>query len=277
MSDVLREVTEAEYKQQILMLLDRIHRICKDNDIRYSVAFGTLIGTVRHKGFIPWDDDIDICMPREDYKRFAEAFTSNDGRYYVLDSDNSRLYYHSFARACDGAMTLKVKGILDVPKLGAFVDIFFLDKWPEDEGQRETFRREIIKASGRLQYSLPWSSFRTVSLKRRIKTCMKFYKRIYNHLIVGVDRRKKERDALLLKYMDQDTGWRNVPFEKPYQTFWFMREEDIGRLITMKFENIEVNVPANYDELMKAMYGDYMKLPPEDKRTSHHHFTAYWS
>ena len=68
----LRRVSEEDYKKQLVTLLERIHNVCTENNIRYTIGFGTLIGAVRHGGFIPWDDDIDICMPREDYALFKE-------------------------------------------------------------------------------------------------------------------------------------------------------------------------------------------------------------
>lgn len=281
MGRYLVKVTEAEYKKQILLLLDRIHSVCVKNNIRYTIGFGSLIGAIRHKGFIPWDDDIDICMPREDYHKFVSAFTSSDGRYYVLDSNTSFNYYNNFSRACDGAMTLKLKGVLNIERLGAFIDIFFLDRWPETDNEREDYRREIARAFRNVKFALPLSAYTKLGLRGIIKALLSIDKIIYNGFFVGLKNRKLQRDEVLVKYANTNTGWRNVSFEYPrirgllYQ--WFVREENLDKRVLVQFENIKVYAPENYDELLCKCYGDYMKLPPESKQKTHHHFTPYWN
>ena len=83
----LKAVSPEDYKAAVLGVLKRIHEVCVANNIRYTVTYGTLLGAVRHHGFIPWDDDIDVCIPREDYSKFKKAFPSKDKRYYILDQD----------------------------------------------------------------------------------------------------------------------------------------------------------------------------------------------
>ena len=276
MNDKLKPVTPDEYKSQIVELLGRIHKICTDNDIRYTIAFGTLLGAVRHNGFIPWDDDIDICMPREDYALFAEKFQSSDGRFFVLDS-STKTYYNNMARACDGKITLKLKGVLDVPKIGAFIDVFFLDHWPESDAERKKYCEEISCMSRKVKRALPWSSYSTLSLKQKAKATILFFNRFYNRVFVGLEKRKKQRDALLFRYAKKNTGWRSVSFDNPNRSRWFIKEDEINDFTLVKFEGIEVRAPKKYHELLSGNYGDYMQLPPAEKRKTHHHFTPYWT
>ena len=276
MKDELRLVSQDEYKAQIVNLLERIHNVCTENNIRYTIGFGTLIGAVRHKGFIPWDDDIDICMPREDYEKFAEKFQSLDGRYFVLDS-TTKTYYNNMARACDGKITLKLKGVLKVPKIGAFIDVFFLDRWPESKAERQAYCEEIISMSHKVRHALPLSSYSTLTFKQRVKAAIRIFNRIYNRVFVGLEKRKEQRDKLLLRYADTDTGWRSVSFDNPNRTRWFIKEDDINKYILVEFEGLKVRAPENYHELLSDNYGDYMQLPPVEKRKTHHHFTPYWT
>ena len=277
MENTLRRATDEEYKQTLVHLLKRIHRICEENGIRYTLGFGSALGAVRHKGFIPWDDDIDICMPRTEFDQFAKAFTTADGRYYILDSKNTELYYNNISRICDGAMTLKVKGTYDVPHLGAFIDIFFLDAWPEGQDEREQYTDDIIRAVKNVRYALPRSSYATLTGDKKRKAVMRIPWRIYNRCFVGLAKRKKERDDLLLKYAKAGTGWIGVSFENPRNSRWFMKEEAMNDRILTPFEDTEVYIPEHYDDLLTQRYGNYMELPPVEQRVTHHHFIPYWS
>lgn len=278
MNNQRQKATFEEYKQTVLELMKRIHRICEENDVRYTMAFGTLLGAVRHQGFIPWDDDVDICMPREDYDRFAKAFTSSDGRYYILDSKNSVYYYNNMPRACDGSMILKLSGKENIYNLGAFVDIFLLDCWPEAEAEREQFHRDMVVALKRVRNALPWKVYRTCTFRHNAKTLLHIKERVRDHLIVGLEKRKEERDALMVKYNSQETGWRNFCSSNgKNRVNWIMREEELDRRVLMRFEDSEFYAPAACDRLLTERYGDYMKLPPVNMQVSQHHFTPYWN
>lgn len=269
-------VTDEEYKNQLLLLLERIHQICVANNIRYTIAFGTLLGAVRHNGFIPWDDDIDICMPREDYEVFARVFPSKDGRYYTLDSRNSKYYYNCIYRVCDGDMVLPVKDIPQIDNLGAFIDIFVLDKWPTNDEELE-YRYDRIRALvKKIRYALPASYYKEATGRQIILRAIKFPLVLYYRYIVGFQKLRKSLDELVEQYNDKETGWRMVSSDNPRYAPWFIREEDLDKRVLISFEKLSVYAPENYDELLKRRYGDYMKLPPEEQRVTHHHFTPYW-
>lgn len=273
MSNHLRKATFEEYKQTVLELLKHIHKVCEENNIRYTIAYGTLLGAVRHQGFIPWDDDVDICIPREDYDRFVKAFTSLDGRYYVLDSKSSPNYYNQMSRACDSSMLLKLHDVENIENLGAFVDVFILDKWPEDPDERAKIRKEYLIAQQNVRNALPWKILRTMRFKKKIKTLLQFRLRYTNRYKVGLQKRKDERDAILVRYNNQNTGYRTAI---SVSCKWVMREENIDKRILLSFEDTKVYAFANYDDLLTQHFGDYMKLPPEEKRVSKHHFVPYW-
>ena len=170
-----------EFKLITKELLGWIDMICQKNNIHYFGAYGTLIGAVRHNGFIPWDDDIDICMMRTDYDKFIEIVNKlNDSQHYLLTSNTEKGYYNNFARVCDRRCILKIRGTLDIPHFGAFVDVFPLDKVPEDEEKRLGFYKELEDAYNNVITSLPFQSYNTLPLKRRIGFWKKHFNKIGN-------------------------------------------------------------------------------------------------
>ena len=269
-------VSTEEYKHLLLELLSRIHSICEENGICYSVAYGTLLGAVRHQGFIPWDDDIDICMLREDYDRFVNAFTSKDGRYYVLDYMKTNYYYNNICRACDGSITLKLNGVINIPDLGAFIDIYPMDRWPESEDNQAGLYSELKQIKENIRYALPWKLYKTAPAKTIVRLLFHPIKRIYNRLIVGFNRRNQEKKDLFTRINALDSELRNFSGSSK-RVSWFMSDADMRKRILVPFEDIKIYIPECYDRLLTERYGEYMKLPPEEKRISKHHFTPYWN
>ena len=124
------KLTTAEVKKIELDMLAYIHKVCVENNIRYWVCGGTLIGAIRHNGFIPWDDDIDIDMPRPDFERFKKIADSS--RYMLLTAENEKYYYAS-AKLVDNNTVLNENNFEgNIDGLGVFVDIFPLDGLPSD-------------------------------------------------------------------------------------------------------------------------------------------------
>ena len=276
MGNKMVRVTEAEYKKQLVALLSRVHQVCDKYGLRYTIAFGTLLGAIRHKGFIPWDDDIDICMPREDYRKFAEVFPSEDGRYYTLDSKNSMYYYNCIYRVCDGDMVLPLKDVPSIDKFGAFIDIFVLDKWPTDETELNHRYNEIRTRIKNLRLALPLSYCKNITFRQKISRFVRIPRVIYYKYFIGFKKLREELDRLVEQYNNQDTGWRMVSSDNPRLAPWFIREDELDKRILIPFEELMVYAPQNYDELLTKRYGDYMKFPPEEQRITQHHFTPYW-
>ena len=271
------EYSAEEIHGRLLAMAKDFHKTCVNNNLKYYMLGGTMLGAVRHKGFIPWDDDMDICMPREDYEKFCKAFCSEDKRYYILDTTNTYGYFNNISRACDGNIILKAKDTEDIPHFGAFVDIYLLDRWPSDEKESAEFTSELIQAMKNTKYALPWKIYRTAPFRRKMKMIVHFRQRIKNHLIVGYKKRIKEKDELMIKYNDSYTGYRNFCSGSTKKIQWLMREEDMDKRILHKFEDIEVYIPENYDELLTRRYGDYMTLPPASEQIPHHHYIPYWN
>lgn len=271
----MTELSPDEYKKEVKNILEYFHTFCNNYGLTYFIAYGSLIGVVRHQGFIPWDDDVDVYMRRNDYERFMLLVSKLDDNYYVLSSTTSKYYYNNFARLCSNSCILKLKGVERIDNLGAFIDIFPLDNVPLDESERELFYKEIKAVKEDIMYSLPVQYYFTSSFKRFMKYCFNIPLRIKCRFIIGTKKLKERRDLLLRKYQERDVGLYADLFDTPSDSL-LVRESEIEGFVEYPFEDINVNVPIGFETILKRLYGDYMVLPNADERVSHHHFIPFW-
>ena len=147
----MRHLTLQELQQFSLDILKDVAGFCEKNNIRYSLGYGTMLGAVRPKGFIPWDDDVDIMMPREDYEKFRTIYKSK--LYSFIDSRNTPDCYIAFGRVCDTKKTLASSCIPWVKKdVGVWIDIFPVDRVPDD---KDTFDRIYDSLLLLMKFSAP--------------------------------------------------------------------------------------------------------------------------
>lgn len=269
-------LTPDEYKEEVKKVLAAIHDICGRHNIPYFVAFGTLLGAVRHKGFIPWDDDIDIIMTRDAYEKFCAIMPEETDDYYVLSGDTSPYYYFYFSRVCSRTATLKLKGIPDVDNLGPFVDIFILDKTSEDLAERAAQNKEVRALNRKITYMLPARYYQTLPPKRRIKMLFNLPMRMRAGLLHGFKKIRQEREEIMQRYRGSDSRLYKATYIANWEKSYYY-EDEIEDLVLTDFEDIKVYIPAAYDKLLTRIYGDYMQLPPVGQRVTHHHFVPVWN
>ena len=265
-SDKLKEIS--------LSVLIQLDEICKQQGLRYTLAYGTLIGAIRHKGFIPWDDDIDIAMPRPDYEKFIEYCQQNETPFYFVSANTDKRYCYLFAKACakDTVLIENTADRYDCP-LGVYVDIFPIEGLGDSKEQadknydKKVHARKKLIVSGRKKFrrtkSRAWwyQPFRFAyflwtrlfSPNKQIKKIEKFYKQI--------DFDSSSYAGITCA----DYGKKNIVDKDVFASY-----------TTVEFEGKEFVAVKRYDEYLTALYGDYMTPPPENKRKSHHHFTAYF-
>lgn len=248
-----------------LEILKEVRRVCDENGISYFMYAGSLLGTIRHKGFIPWDDDIDIGMMRQDYNRFLEIAPSALREDYILQH-----YFTEKRTPCYHAKVRK-KGTLFVEEAcvnlkiqrGIFIDILPLDFLPEDEEERRKFFRKAT----RLRMLLSSKSVAAVTNHWGAqKKKAVWAKRILHTLLIPVPKRFLFRiyDSTLQKYNDQK---RTFVGERGFSEV--IRYQDIFPLSEAEFEGTFFCVPGNSDAVLRVVYGDYMQLPPEHLRYTH--------
>ncbi len=271
---MLRELTTEELKSVELELMKEIHSFCVKNNIKYYLWGGTLLGAIRHNGFIPWDDDIDIAMPREDYMRFINSFDTE--RYGVKSCEKDVKYPYTFAKAYDKRTTkIEHMSYAQSEPIGVDVDIFPIDTVKDYEKVEKTLRKRKAKLK---KWRLSLYKFQKTS------SILKLCKRLFTSLVAKLGRAlgflKTNRLAnkitelgIEIEGSSQDyMSYADSNLKKPY----FMKNEWCENLVPHKFEDCEFLVMENYHEVLSTYFGDYMTLPPEEKRLTHHSFNAYW-
>lgn len=259
------QIENDRIKPMLLDILKEIDRYTRENGLRYWLISGTLLGAVRHGGFIPWDDDIDIWMPRPDYERLLKEF--DHGYYKVISAHNDRNYPLDYAKVHD-TRTLVVEEGGD-GEWGISVDIFPLDGLPSvPEAKRmfektRRFRRLIANQrftrKGRICRSNGLAKNVSVILGRMMHPFLTL-----NGLLLRIDRMMQKYDFDSCDYCGC-LCWREITISKAMVETSYM-----------KFEDGEFAVPKDYDSILRLIFGDYMQLPPEEQRVSNHGIKAYW-
>lgn len=252
-----------------LDLLKKLDQICRKHDLTYFASNGTLLGTVRHKGFIPWDDDLDVMMPRSDYEKLIEIAKQELDKPYILHLPDSKgQYYRNYLRLRNENTTAICRPDFgrDVCH-GIFIDIFPIDVSPSSYWKRKEQYLKLYSI-----YTL--IMMRTYDYKNRngavelVKGSLKRLGEIKYPGNNGYMTMIRIHDEWRTKYNDTASGYYYEITHKKH--IYIYKKEWLSKSVMMPFEDIEIPVPAGYNEILKSLYGDYMKLPPVDERGVHH-------
>ncbi len=269
-------MTLEEGRVDELAMLDELDAFCEQNGLKYFLSGGTLLGALRHRGFIPWDDDIDVNMPRPDCERLMELTGGKLGRYRFAGPDmgeflNNCNYYRIYD---DDTVVENFQGGMteDHPHYHPiFIDVFPIEGLPEDA-------RECDRHWNRTIYL---SKMRRVSslqhLEARTRRAYLFHIVAWIPAkIVGYRRWGERVQRCAKKYSFDEERFVGVTTTIHYLKKEKMEKDACMQLVKVDFEGREYNAPGNYDEYMRALYGDnYMELPPPEKQKSHHDFHLY--
>lgn len=249
-------------------ILDDIHRFCEEQSLRYSLSSGTLIGAVRHQGYIPWDDDIDIYMQRGDYERFLKTYQDPQGRYKLLapsqkERAGGEAYYYTFAKVVD-QRTKMIEQETEGYEIGVYVDVFPVDYVTENQK-----KREFIFRMKKLLYKIRRCK---ISHSNPLRSQLAY--RCYRSLPLTVGMIDKIIRMLIVHHQPTNTLC-HMSEAGPATPKGCFPAEDMKKMTDMRFENRVYKVMVGYDDYLTRTYGDYMKLPPEDQRVTHK-FEAYF-
>ena len=245
-----------------LDILDEIVRVCDKNNIKYFLMGGTLLGAIRHKGFIPWDDDIDICMLREDYERFIKIAPNElKEKYKMVNCKTDKNTYLPYTKIVNKNTKFVEKSAQKFKMHnGIWVDIFpfdYIDKIDENIKRKNKFIKFIMGVLVNKKLKLKMYSNKILS-----KIIVKLFEILPSKLlfkiidiIIGKSKSNKKYTIGYFSYYNIEN---NV-----YKT------SDIFPLKKTVFEGKKYDSPNNYDAILKTTYGDYMKLPPKDKQVTH--------
>ena len=262
----MRKIGLEELRRIQLEILEDVHLFCRQNGIRYSLCGGTMLGAVRHQGYIPWDDDIDLMMPRPDYERFAATYKSSRNR--LIDLRNHPACVELCLKVERNDTVLKDLA-LGRTLWGINIDIFPIDGAPERAVEHcmqiLSLRRRIARICP--FYKVVESRKAVWFLKYVVKRILFPYPTSFLSLKQGVDRKaaacRMEESALSGVILGSYAEKELVPtavFESFFPT---------------PFEGKEYMAIEGYDTYLSAIYGNYMELPPEEKRVTHHLYDAF--
>ena len=258
----MRKISSEELKTIQLDLLQKVAEFCEQNGIRYFLCGGTLIGAIRHKGYIPWDDDIDIAMPRPDYDRFVKTFNHPENCCQVVNLDTNPDYAYSFAKVYNNRTVLKELHYLG--HIGVNIDLF-----PADGVKEATQIRKIMLLRKFLNTKRANYYHRTLS-KKIINSFGKI-------LLLPFSAHK------IATWIDNEArkyAFGSLPkagiIVNPYGPGEMVDKSVFESDVYQEFEGRKYRVPVGYDTWLRSIYGDYMQLPPEEHRVSHHTIEAWW-
>ena len=262
-----------ELRRIQLNILKKVAAFCEENNITYYLYYGTLLGAVRHAGFIPWDDDIDICMFRKDYDTFFQKFNINrkdDLCAVCCDSDNVSNYYVPIGKVYDKKTVLKEE-ISTNCVIGVNIDIFALDNVPLSE-----IRQKMLFCSISFYKKLLFIKNSTYSKKLSLykNAIIIFLRFLLFPIPIRLLTQKLNKIASLYQF-DKSLKVANLQFFL-YTYREIVLAEWFGEPIKIVFEGDYFNAPAMYHKILEALYGDYMSLPPKEQQISRHFFNAYY-
>ncbi len=263
------KVSLQEMKSLMLEMLDEIDSFCTQHKITYFLVGGSLLGAIRHNGFIPWDDDIDIGMPRADYEKFVASFISKSGKTKIVDFRNTEQYVWPFAKAIHNDTRLIEKDC-ERCNIGVYIDIFPIDRVQgtyEDACKildKVRFRKDIFELKY-LKISKNRNLLKNLGILFSRGLCLVSDKYLINNIIKACTKDAKSTD---FQYMCNYLG------------AWGRKEiieaDCFENVVRHRFEDREYNILENYDKYLTSIYGDYMTPPPVEKQVSHHSYVAFW-
>lgn len=260
------ELNKAELRAVQLSVLADFNRVCRAHGLIYYLAFGTLLGAVRHGGYIPWDDDIDVMMPRADYDRLTEVFSASAPPHLSLGSTDTRADWpFPWAKISDDR-TEVIEPLQDPLPLGVNLDVFPLDALPSNRfiGAMRSMMLELLRWAGELHYIAPergrgWHGPLAISVAKPLVRLLPVSTLMAALTWVARGRLPGDRVGVRVGSFD-----------------WSVDASALGAPSELSFEHLVLPAPANPDAVLTEVYGHYRDLPPEAERVSHHAFTARW-
>ena len=262
----MKELSFEESKKVELDILLAVADFCEKHNLTYFLAYGTLIGAIRHKGFIPWDDDIDIQMPRDDYNKLIATFEHENLKLVAPGTPMSK---HSFVKIID-TRTIKTEPHFKYPAgyLGVDIDIFPIDGAPAEESVYSEWYEKLQEIYS--SFVLSTQSFTTDSLKHNVKLAF-----------LKLKLKKPQYYLEEAKKLHEQYPYRRSEFVAAVESCFNGRGNRVPSKyyvgsVDVEFEGHMLRAPIGYDKVLRALYGDYMQLPPADKQVAHHTNKVYW-
>ena len=269
----MKQISLEQLKIVELEILSQVHDLCQELNLRYSLAGGTLLGAIRHGGFIPWDDDIDIFMPRPDYNKLIEYCKDNDTSFDLISNEINSNYGYLFAKAmCKETFIVEQNANRFDVEMGVYIDIFPIDGLgntyvdAKKNFNKTSFKRELLVAAN-------WKHF------FRSKTRSWKYEPIRLAFFALSRFTSPKRLVPSINKLTEKISFDDSNFAGAvcgaYRTKEILKSSVYSEYTDIVFENKLFKAIKNSDAYLTSIYGNYMELPPVEKRVSHHTFSAY--
>lgn len=263
----MRKIELEELKQLQLQILDEVASFCNQHNIKYFLMAGTLLGAVRHQGYIPWDDDIDIGMLREDYEKFIKLFPQFDKNYYLYGYEVNHKSSFPFLKICLKNTIMKENSIYN-EEYGINIDLFPIDGISSHNTGLVFKKIQSLICLRHLKvYGM--NNNKSLGVKKILKKIVLYFIQILSISYI--------LDILILELKKQG---RFKSIVKGNLVWGYGKKELVSpdifdEMIEISFEGKMYTIPEKYDIWLSCVFGDYMTLPPIEERKTHHNFNAY--
>lgn len=266
----MKEPTEEQFKKRLINMLNYFNNYCEHKKINYYLMYGSLLGAARHMGMIPWDDDIDLMIPRSDFEKLIKNFNKNNNKYKIISTYTNKNFTAPLAKLVDTeTILLQNYGFNEKVELGIYIDLFVFDGMSSDGKKRNKQIKKAIDLTNKWIRANHGFYYQNSSFFKNILRAIKHipnkimgYKYYLNQIEKNQTRFNYNESEFVGNLGYLTTNKESFPksyFEKSY----------------LKFENILCPVPKEYKKILKQLYGDWKKLPPKEKRVSHHSYKCY--
>ena len=260
----MKELDIQDIKSISFEMLKHFDSFCRENNIHYYLSNGTLLGAVKYNGFIPWDDDVDVLVPRDDYEKLLKIYPSNK-KYKLFSNDYDSSFKYTYAKLCDMTTRIVEHSVKEEVQLGIFIDIL-----PLDNCSKHIFCENIQRKMRFYQVGCVLSKFDLAKKKSNIKRCA-----IAGFHIFGYDFFSKRLKKLVNQEIamgNEYMGCLNWPI---YGKHEFLPAEVFSATVSVSFEGFDFPAPIGYDTYLRSLYGDYHLDPPIECQKTHHNFSVY--
>lgn len=262
----MKEITTIEEIHSIeLEILKNFDKFCRCRNLKYSLSYGTLIGAIRHNGFIPWDDDLDVWMPRDDYNKLIEIYQKeeNNGNYIIVNGKTNPRYYRAMSKLIDRRTILNEKKFID-GKIGVFIDIWPLDGVPKNKLIKHLDNLIVIVMNKFLMARMMNAKY------------LRGYKKVAHYLFQWINPKKLvDIEDAFLNHVNSHEHEEVTCYTTIYKKD-VISCNDLFKNQEHVFEGEKFLIFSNYDCILKNIYGNYMQMPAESERKIRHPANIFW-